>query len=519
MSRTQNRKAKKAVSKAPHEETLARFFKPGNPYLNQLLLPEESDMVVAIPDEFSSTTHIARIVTQIPLTSTDGFNDNESSFIVRPSLESNIVRTSSDESFTLVTSPNFIQSAGGRLIAPGYFDESSDLEGFPSEYPNISEIRSTPGSGCSIVGPYCWSYHPFMGGKTEAVPNQVLTGLDYQTLGTHIGTNVPTLNVTFQKRDDAQSINFFYKYVSGLNSSNFVKNTYAFDISQVPNNSSYLVEYDFPNDTAYKWIYEWGFENLDTGVVVIQDARLWSQRPQGNHYFHTRSHDIGDDATVLSALKTVGTTGRVVAMSAWLQYNGSMLANGRVTFAPINDGSNPFIGWKPSPTMARLPNSYSGPLTKGAYYWYKPVSREDMMFRNITDIGDDLPYLAAYLTSSDAEAQNLTLRVTTVVEIRCTNPVFGPRPSPVNPALRDEAMAIIAYLPQCMENDLHLAKLTEFVKKALSKVGGAARFVSPFLQGAQPLAAPLASAGPEGAVLASLLTGSARIADLLSKLH
>lgn len=503
----------------PHEQFLSSYFQEGNSYLNQLLLPEESDKIVAIPDEFSAPTHVARIVTQVPFSTDDGFINGEMAILARPSLEKCLVTTrgTNGAATSEITTPDFTEGSGGRLIAPPYFDSSSDLEEFPAEYANTSIVVA--GSGSSISGPFAWSYSSTGQRASQIVPALEMYKLPYRTYGTYVGTNQPILEFTLQKYNDPTTINAYYKYATGLNDQETIKVSEAIDISAVPANTSYRVVHGFTTSVSEtRYITEFGFESVDVGSVLLRSVVARCERPNYGETYCTRAYDIGDDSSVLTALKTIGASARIVACSIWVQYTGSALSNGRIMGAFLNDGSDPYVGWKANEKLGTLPSSYSGQLNKGMYGWYKPVSREDYLFRPLSQLGEGAPFFAGFVQANEAAAESVNIRMVTVVEIRCTNPVFGPKPSPVAPQLRDQAQMILAYLPQVMENEAHLEKLKTFVLNALKKVGGAARFLNPLLQTGSKMAAPLSAAGPEGAILASLLTGSARLSDLLSKL-
>jgi len=223
-------------------------------------------------------------------------------------------------------------------------------------------------------------------------------------------------------------------------------------------------------------IYEWGFERVaGTGTITgtrcsftISSAKSIAYEPIGK-----------EDGSEFATLKSIGTRARIVAMSLWAQYSGSLTSNGKITAGQISHQDLSRLPDTDIGTLSVLPGFYSDSLLKpdeaGAYAWFRPLSAEDLKFEDLDRPDEVGSRLMCAIHANDANAQNVTFRCVAVVEIQTTNQVVSPTTNIVNPPMIWEAQRELKNFPSGMGNTNHLKiianKLKSIATNAAHKIG------------------------------------------------
>lgn len=185
---------------------------------------------------------------------------------------------------------------------------------------------------------------------------------------------------------------------------------------------------------------------------------------------------------------------RLVSMSVWLQYTGSLTSNGQVASRLMTDEGHPLQTLVHHyEVLGDLPQSYSGKLVDGTYVYWQPTSVEHTAFVDPDATWQyDAPYIAIAGQTNDSAAQNCRVTVIANWEMYHTNQLFGSVPCAYAPNAVTDAVHMLQGIPNAMCNSTHLEKIRRYLKaaakisdKAIGRYGGLA------------VLAATAAAGPE----------------------
>lgn len=166
---------------------------------------------------------------------------------------------------------------------------------------------------------------------------------------------------------------------------------------------------------------------------------------------------------------------RVVSMSQFVTYRGSMLDNGGQIAATLFRGGEP-------PSINDLytydqvsqcrPSAYDGPLIDGSYTYWEPADTHDMDFREPKASNPWLhPYtVCAGVVSEPSQVNSLRLRVVLNFEAISRSQLLHYSDSRVNPQEIAHAAMVLRNRPTSMSNKSHLKTLEDFLKGAMMEI-------------------------------------------------
>jgi hypothetical protein len=467
----QRQKAPKSVrnvvkSQAPREAK--------NPYFMALVAPEYAKRV-GLPDEFSGLTHVAMVITERDLT----FDSNGRSaglitcdpkglvritdtVVVKPEENTEGFR----DSGAILRSPvnsNFITGLPQAII-----DAVTAVTGDTYDLNKSTVAAAGNGVMVGVIDDLCNSLTP--------VSIQLVVGAyTYPVVGIP-ATAASACNVVVSTADAvANNVKAFGVYVTAAGAIEVIESTTKKGpigtCTVTPTNGIYLIAYGVA--PAQVSTYYLTAMNFRIGGAVSADYQSLRKhnigKPSGEEYNIMLSSGLED--------------ARIVGQSAWLQYNGSLTSNGRITCGqlqePVRADSGNFAPNLDRAELAATPGFYSGPLAKGGYCFWRPHHISDKEFYPVEDPRPRSCPLAFNIEANDANAQNVTLRVATMIEFKTTSQIFGPKPSVVNELYIQDAQARLGGVPSGMENDFHWRTIAALVGKGLTRFGKAAAIMAP----------------------------------------
>jgi hypothetical protein len=223
-------------------------------------------------------------------------------------------------------------------------------------------------------------------------------------------------------------------------------------------------------------IKSWGFVRQAGTGVLSEAACILTLSSE----LQLKYEPIGkEDGTEFATLKALGTRARIVAMSLWAQYSGSLTSNGKIAAGQITHQDLTRLPDTDIGTLSVLPGFYADSLLKpneaGAYAWFRPLSAEDLKFEDLDNPDEVGSRLMCAIHANDANAQNVTFRCVAVVEIQTTNQVVTPTTNIVSPPMIWEAQRELKNFPSGMGNTNHLKlianKLKSIATNAAHKIG------------------------------------------------
>lgn len=240
---------------------------------------------------------------------------------------------------------------------------------------------------------------------------------------------------------------------------------------------------------------------VSTWYIAKVDVKLTHVAPTTGHDNHS-TYPIGaNDNSDYSAISSTAIDYRIVGNAAWIQYNGAMTSGGKLAIASIAKQENPQwsgANYDDFDTLAAIPGAYSGPLNKGGYAFWFPTSNADLEWRQMSDLATSDNFVAWSLVAHDTPAQNVTVRIATIVEFQTHLQYLGPKPSEVAVPQIWDAFARLAHEPHAMENSLHLRTILDILEKGTkwgSRVALAAAAPLSFVPGVGPALSGTALAG------------------------
>lgn len=164
---------------------------------------------------------------------------------------------------------------------------------------------------------------------------------------------------------------------------------------------------------------------------------------------------------------------RVNAASMLLTYRGNMLENGGSLGSLCYRGGQPFQynGLNTYQGVTETPGSFDGPLTTGTYGFWAPLDERDMILREVPAVNRfDFPYMVcAGVVATPSQLNALRLRVVFHYEFVSAAQLWEYKIGGLDERVIAHANAVIANMPQTMENPLHLAKIGEMLKNVVRK--------------------------------------------------
>lgn len=175
---------------------------------------------------------------------------------------------------------------------------------------------------------------------------------------------------------------------------------------------------------------------------------------------------------------------RPVAASALFSYAGTTLRDGGMVSACLVPGdslqdnfytNNPINGgqyqlWE---NLARVPQSYNGPIREGSYTYWRPDSDLDTFLRTPDDV-NNYSYPSIVISGQYTPGENLTglvqvgrLSVTICYEWTTTSTLFEAYSRPGSHAVMDAITSSINGYPTSMSNPVHLEDIKRYLKHAL----------------------------------------------------
>jgi len=228
-------------------------------------------------------------------------------------------------------------------------------------------------------------------------------------------------------------------------------------------------------------------------VVVVNPAATWVLPPT--------NFDSTNDDNILTLVPNIGVSRgglaircRPVSMSAWLQYTADSITNGGEVSAALATGDtmmnnvlfsgagNNLTQWE---KLADYPHAYQGPLTDGAYVWWRPFGPGDLEFRP-TDASAktrsmyqyDFPtiYFAGQANHPGTTTANqpvARVRICINFEYETDSRVVPAVPSPVSPVAMALAAKLTSGQPAAMANDEHSSWVGSLLKYGAAALAGA----------------------------------------------
>jgi hypothetical protein len=447
-----------------------------NPYAHCLLDPEHGP-IMGVPDEFPHKTHKARIITQRALE----FDSNgRASAVIGSSLDRFV--TQETVTGTGVRSLKYDIGSDGTAIS---------TESWHDELRNATSAAGTFQSDYTM-GPYYYD-NDNTGTNDFAHNKEIETLLISVADGLPAGATGAVLIEVINVENSATIRILAYTSDTTANAWGFQVTTYAVGGNEtVTTYGPFTGTGSFVDQTV----------TLPASADFLSNIRCYRLTGSGvltgfRSTFATLgkkqvASPIGrEDGTDLGLIKAGAKRVRVVSMSCWAMYNGSMTSNGLITCGQIPHADLANLPILTSEELANLPGFYSGPLNKGGYAWMRPLDRVDLAFDDVSNPDGYGSRLAVAVRANDADAQNVTLRVCAVVEFQTDNQVWGASRNIVDPPMIWNAQKELAQFPTGMENDLHLKqiakKMVEIGKKAAHFVQTYGPYALSALQAAESL--------------------------------
>lgn len=438
-----------------------------NPYLACLLDPEHQP-AVGVPDAFSGLSHVCRIFTQRQL----AFDaNNVSKFMVTRDLEDHLYYTPAPATAITIGSPTFRYVAsslmeidyGSQRAGEGYSYRERLIDYGNTIYSAFAAASVTTAAGVSF-GCAAMPFHKW--GGSSNIPSTPVQR---------------TVDGVYHYMQCRQNDTVYYYVSSNNTTANNVTVTVRFILSGGTFSNVTVVAAAATNQLTIPvvapantvGVIDFAFAPCALANVILQTV-AWNINIAGAaEAEYMVSVPIGkDDGSEFSTIRNDSTAYRVVAQSVWLQYFGSLTSNGNLAIVHRNNkiDHNDFASFDESSIVA-TPGNYRGPMIKGAYCFRKPLDNSDLEFTPM-DIGhrSDAP-ITGILTANDVNAQNVIIRVCTIVEFQTVNQIYGPRPSTVAPLLIWDAQASLANFNSAMENDFHLKKIANKINTYIGKFG------------------------------------------------
>ncbi len=439
------------VKKKQLRRKLAPMTHSLNPYAHMLLDPEHGP-VMGVPDEYPYKTHKCRIVMNRPAQ----FDASGNAFAtVGKSLKEFFgQRSAADQTgrrfWTISdTFPNDVWTPEREWHDNDRFNASStsDVTTFPAHFisDDNRELETTfnaytgeaPGSGGVLLQGF-----PAIAGDVIAI-----TGYTSDTTA-----NAWKVQARYNVNGTATTVESASLTGGGANFSATIT---------APAEASLLIDYGFVRQTGSGFVTK-------VAAVVTQDSTV-----------DVDYESLGkEDGTEYATLRSLGSRARIVAMSLWAQYAGSLTSNGRIATGQISHQDLSVLPSTDIGTLSSLPGFYSDSLLKpdeaGSYAWFRPMSVEDIKFDDLDDPDAVGSRLMCAIKANDADAQNVIFRACAIVEIQTTNQVATPTSNIVNPPMIWEAQRELRDFPSGMGNTNHLKaianKLKSFATHAAKKV-------------------------------------------------
>jgi hypothetical protein len=166
---------------------------------------------------------------------------------------------------------------------------------------------------------------------------------------------------------------------------------------------------------------------------------------------------------------------RTVAMSSWLEYEGSDLMNGGEASSMLyRGGQSPFeIGLYNYSNVSPVPEAYAGCLKYGTYTIWLANSDSDMYFRSLTGHTKwRLPYIInAGLVSQPAQLHSLRYRIDAHQELVSTSQTYSTKRRNPKPESIELASKTLWRYDTSMANGVHL----DWIKGVANKASKAAK--------------------------------------------
>lgn len=438
----------------------------GNPYLARILAPEYASLG-GVPDEFSGLTHCAKLITQHDL---DFDSNGLSSGFITTSLEHHALLTKSAAEHAASRDIEFGARNEGNRMAYNASQMSDVVKANLVLFVSLSSpAHVIPGYGSMITSDVITvatpRFLPVAAPHLESDHSPVT-----QTWGNdNLGVRRPSIEVAAGnlitigiQTTNTTASNLVLAIVTSVSIGSALVVTAAAANTgpqAAPTVAVPATHTRFYGVTCSAATVTW---NLDEVKVIAA-----SSGTTGPHDHSTYPIGLGDNSD-WDAIRATSSDYRIVGMSAWIQYNGALTSGGKVALASIARHEQP--AWSSNNyfdfnTLAAVPGAYSGPLIKGAYgYWY-PTANSDLEWKPTNQLSTSDNFIAFSLVAHDTPAQNVTLRVCTIVEFQTHLQYLGPSPSEVDVLQIWDAFKRLAVEPHAMENDLHIRKILDFLEK------------------------------------------------------
>lgn len=223
-------------------------------------------------------------------------------------------------------------------------------------------------------------------------------------------------------------------------------------------------------------VYSYTISNLGLATAACIGAQVHATMTQASGIVRHPAgrSNYGD----VNQITNDSENARVVAMAALYQNRSQML----VKEGDIVHGQFPMEheDGLPAPSLENytaIPYSFNGRLEHGGYCWWRPYNAKSMEFKCLEEEKGTFDpqrtekfYFFMAVSAANAASQNIVFLSAMIIEAETPSRVLGATPSLVNPLWIWEANALLAYVPQAMENDTHWKELKKLLSGAAGKL-------------------------------------------------
>lgn len=449
-----------------------------NPYLAALMDPEEAGRGIGIPDEFAAPTFKLQQIINIPVT-IDPTSRNFSC-VVRPDCRNTVGMTNAFTSESKFNLTDVVYDISTKILNSSVPEMTVDLdtEKVSSVADNVRLIGANPVpirnfAASSSSGPHAY---PFL---------YLNPGLGYLQAYPNSATRVSSTLYYANQSSPAEPVNTGTIYIncefydanltllgtgSLLNTDSSVSDTYVQWTYDIQN---YWEAAGFPAGAVW-----WAFRSLSkdpestVGTLVVErftssiDTPNWpANYPTfGNPVVGPIITDWYDcpDFDTISGFDNI----RVVSMSAWANYRGSVLQNDNISSMLVYTNQNP-NDCEASVTsynyISKSTYGYNGPLNSGTYVLWRPTQiLQAVKWRK--PFQND-PWSDPFITISGHMPLEgvLNLRVVINFEVQTNRTLYQLTVSPYSQEDLHHAMVALSHFKPAMENASHAERIRAFL--------------------------------------------------------
>lgn len=446
-----------------------------------------------LPDETGGHVVLVPFESNLPVE----WVGDEASFVVRPSISSNVQMTQSATVAQEFESPAFLANgfiAGGQAhtIEPvaeatdSYFqflersaERARDAEQAHTYVTHNSAITTTVGTSFSIGVAAAREVEGHIPQLQEFYPGSN-PGPKY--MGLHFAEG-DFVSIRWECSSTAASN--MLPYILTWNGSALVNTT----ITAVADNAL-TANVIAPAGTLL--LLECGFQPSASSPVNLTNFSYTFRRQTGSHHLVHDNFPVGGDTNVITdRIRSIGGKARMVSLNAHLQYTGGFTEGGDIAIASVLEALDLTHNLSFNSMFQRV-GSWCGNLTEGATGMWMPTAIESRKFTTGDGvIGDG--GIIGYLRR-DSSAQTARLIVKGVIEVQCNLKVHSPIPSQYIPPAWQAILFISSNIPLCFDNDNHVGRILQAIGEAITDFSPVAGLVAGAVPGAGAILGPSISA-------------------------